>query len=79
VLGHRFSGLVAIQPGHRLVTTGLYGCCPPPQLSGSARQLAGLCARLSFGGRRASHGTTYSAAPRAHTRGREAAALAVRR
>jgi len=24
VLGERFSGLVAIQPGHRLVTTGLY-------------------------------------------------------
>lgn len=24
VLGNRFSGLVAIQPGHRLVTTGLY-------------------------------------------------------
>ena len=25
VLGRRFSGLVAIQPGHRLVTSGLYG------------------------------------------------------
>ena len=25
VLGHRFSGLVAIQPGHRLVTNGIYG------------------------------------------------------
>ena len=24
VLGHRFSGLVAIQPGHRLVTDGIY-------------------------------------------------------
>jgi protein-S-isoprenylcysteine O-methyltransferase Ste14 len=24
VLGHRFSGLVAIQPGHRLVTSGVY-------------------------------------------------------
>jgi protein-S-isoprenylcysteine O-methyltransferase Ste14 len=24
VLGHRFSGLVAIQPGHNLVTTGIY-------------------------------------------------------
>jgi protein-S-isoprenylcysteine O-methyltransferase Ste14 len=24
VLGHRFSGLVAIQPGHTLVTTGIY-------------------------------------------------------
>jgi Isoprenylcysteine carboxyl methyltransferase (ICMT) family len=25
VLGHRFSGLVAIQPGHTLVTRGVYG------------------------------------------------------
>src|SRR5205823_7811047 len=25
VLGNRFSGLVAVQPGHRLVTTGIYG------------------------------------------------------
>ena len=29
VLGRRFSGLVAIQPGHRLVTTGLYNHSPP--------------------------------------------------
>jgi protein-S-isoprenylcysteine O-methyltransferase Ste14 len=25
VLGHRFSGLLAIQPGHALVTSGIYG------------------------------------------------------
>lgn len=25
VLGHRFSGLVTIQPGHTLVTSGVYG------------------------------------------------------
>jgi hypothetical protein len=25
VLSHRFSGLVAIQPGHTLVTSGVYG------------------------------------------------------
>jgi Isoprenylcysteine carboxyl methyltransferase (ICMT) family len=25
VLGHRFSGLVTIQPGHKLVTSGVYG------------------------------------------------------
>ena len=30
VLGRRFSGLVAIQPGHRLVTTGLYGVIRHP-------------------------------------------------
>jgi protein-S-isoprenylcysteine O-methyltransferase Ste14 len=30
VLGHRFSGLVAIQPGHELVTTGIYGVIRHP-------------------------------------------------
>jgi protein-S-isoprenylcysteine O-methyltransferase Ste14 len=30
VLGQRFSGLVAIQPGHTLVTTGLYGVVRHP-------------------------------------------------
>ena len=30
MLGRRFSGLVAIQPGHTLVTTGLYGAIRPP-------------------------------------------------
>ena len=34
VLGHRFSGLVAIQPGHRLVTTGLYGIIRHPSYLG---------------------------------------------
>ena len=34
VLGHRFSGLVAIQPGHRLVTTGLYGAIRHPSYLG---------------------------------------------
>jgi protein-S-isoprenylcysteine O-methyltransferase Ste14 len=30
VLGDRFSGLVAIQPGHRLVTSGVYGVIRHP-------------------------------------------------
>jgi protein-S-isoprenylcysteine O-methyltransferase Ste14 len=34
VLGGRFSGLVAIQPGHRLVTTGLYGVIRYPSYLG---------------------------------------------
>jgi protein-S-isoprenylcysteine O-methyltransferase Ste14 len=34
VLGHRFSGLVAIQPGHTLVTTGLYGVIRHPNYLG---------------------------------------------
>jgi protein-S-isoprenylcysteine O-methyltransferase Ste14 len=34
VLGHRFSGLVAIQPSHTLVTTGLYGAMRHPSYLG---------------------------------------------
>lgn len=34
VLGNRFSGLVAIQPGHRLVTTGIYGVIRHPSYLG---------------------------------------------
>jgi protein-S-isoprenylcysteine O-methyltransferase Ste14 len=34
VLGHRFSGLVAIQPGHTLVTTGIYQTVRNPSYLG---------------------------------------------
>ncbi len=34
VLGHRFSGLVAIQPGHQLVTRGVYGVIRHPSYLG---------------------------------------------
>ena len=34
VLGNRFSGLVAIQPGHRLVTSGVYGIIRNPSYLG---------------------------------------------
>jgi protein-S-isoprenylcysteine O-methyltransferase Ste14 len=34
VLDHRFSGLVAIQPGHRLVTSGVYGVIRHPSYLG---------------------------------------------
>jgi protein-S-isoprenylcysteine O-methyltransferase Ste14 len=34
VLGRRFSGLVAIQPGHRLVTDGIYGIIRHPSYLG---------------------------------------------
>jgi len=34
VLGRRFSGLVAIQPGHTLVTTGVYGTVRNPSYLG---------------------------------------------
>jgi protein-S-isoprenylcysteine O-methyltransferase Ste14 len=35
VLGHRFSGFVAIQPGHELVTTGLYAVIRNPSYLGA--------------------------------------------
>jgi protein-S-isoprenylcysteine O-methyltransferase Ste14 len=35
VLGNRFSGLVAIQPGHSLVTTGIYGVVRHPSYLGA--------------------------------------------
>ena len=34
ILGHRFSGLVAIQPGHTLVTSGIYGTIRHPSYLG---------------------------------------------
>jgi protein-S-isoprenylcysteine O-methyltransferase Ste14 len=34
VLGERFSGLVAIQPGHRLATSGVYGLIRHPSYAG---------------------------------------------
>lgn len=34
VLGHRFSALVAIQPGHKLVTSGIYGGIRHPSYLG---------------------------------------------
>jgi protein-S-isoprenylcysteine O-methyltransferase Ste14 len=34
VLGRRFSGLVAIQPGHTLVTTGIYSIVRHPSYLG---------------------------------------------
>ncbi len=34
MLGHRFSGLVAIQPGHTLVKSGVYGVIRHPSYLG---------------------------------------------
>ena len=41
VLGRRFSGLVAIQPGHTLVTTGIYGAIRHPSYLGLLVMLLG--------------------------------------
>jgi hypothetical protein len=43
VLGHAFSGLVAIQPGHRLVAGRSLRCHPPPELPGV--EYAAYCTR----------------------------------
>jgi hypothetical protein len=77
VLGRRFSGLVAIQPGHTLVTRGVYGGHPPPELSGATRQRTGVGARFSCGGGRTAHGAHDPAYSRTHPCGRAAIACAV--
>jgi protein-S-isoprenylcysteine O-methyltransferase Ste14 len=41
VLGRRFSGLVAIQPGHRLVTDGIYGIIRHPSYLGMIVNMLG--------------------------------------
>jgi len=41
VLGDRFSGLVAIQPGHRLVTGGIYGVIRHPSYLGAVLNALG--------------------------------------
>jgi protein-S-isoprenylcysteine O-methyltransferase Ste14 len=51
VLGNRFSGLVAIQPGHTLVTTGIYSIIRNPSYLGMLVNLVGwaLAFRSSVG------------------------------
>ena len=51
VLGHRFSGLVAIQPGHRLVTSGIYDFIRHPSYLGLLVNSLGwaLAFRSGFG------------------------------
>jgi protein-S-isoprenylcysteine O-methyltransferase Ste14 len=53
VLGQRFSGLVAIQPRHKLVTTGLYGVVRNPSYLGLLVNSLGwaLAFRSGVGGR----------------------------
>jgi len=49
VLGDRFSGLVAIQPGHRLVTNGIYGVIRHPSYLGLLISSLGWASRFAQG------------------------------
>ena len=78
VLGHRFSGLVAIQPGHTLVTGGIYSVIRHPSYLGLLVNSLGW--GLVF---RSVAGVLLDsdhdrADPRAYPRGGGSAALAVR-
>jgi hypothetical protein len=77
VLGRRFSGLVAIQPGHALGWS--LSCRPESELSRVARQHAGMGARISVSGRRVAHCAHRAPAARPHTRRGAPAAQAIRR
>ena len=79
LLGRRFSGLVAIQPGHIAGHQQHLPSHPPPQLSGVARQLAGMGARFSIRGRHIADSAFGAAAACPHACRREAAANPVRR
>jgi Isoprenylcysteine carboxyl methyltransferase (ICMT) family len=77
VLGHRFSGLVAIQPGHVLLTTGIYSVIRHPSYLGlfvnalgwgrwsvALSRKSGCCSRSS-----AANTTPIAPAPRGSFRG----------
>jgi len=49
VLGRRFSGLVAIQPGHTLVTTGIYSVIRHPSYLGLLITALGWCLAFRSG------------------------------
>src|SRR5262249_52838392 len=72
VLGQRFSGLVAIQPGHSLVTSGVYSVIRHPSY------LAGVGPRFPVRCRHSAHGAHYSTAPRTHTLGGRITEVAIR-
>lgn len=49
VLGYRFSGLVAIQPGHTLVTNGIYSVIRNPSYLGLLMNSLGWCLAFRSG------------------------------
>ena len=73
VLGPRFSGLVAIQPGHTLVTSGVYGVIRHPSYLGLLVNALGWGLAFRAGVGVLLHGPHDPAASRAHPCGRAAA------
>jgi hypothetical protein len=78
VLGRRFSGLVAIQPGHTLETRGMYSVIRNPSYLGLLTS-SRLGAILPLRGGRAAGGVPAGAAGRPHARRRAPAAPTLRR
>jgi protein-S-isoprenylcysteine O-methyltransferase Ste14 len=78
VLGRRFSGLVAIQPGHKLVASGVYGFIRHPSYLGLLVNSRGWVSPF-VPESACCYGAPYPATRRAHTYGRGTAALAFRR
>ena len=79
VLGRRFSGLVAIQPDHRLVTDGLYGVIRHPSYLGLLATGVGWSLAFRGGVGLVDHGAHAARAGRAHERRGEAARRDLRR
>jgi hypothetical protein len=77
VLGNRFSGLVAIQPGHTSGNQRHLWSYPSPQLPWPAHQFTGMEPGFSFGSRCISHSVAYPAGASPHRCRREPALFAV--
>jgi hypothetical protein len=78
VLGNRFSGLVAIQPGHTLVTSGIYRVIRHPSYLGLLINSLGWSLGFRSTVWPVAYSTPYPAAPRTYPCRRKVAARNVR-
>ena len=79
VLGRRFSGLVAIQPGHELVTDDVYRIIRHPSYLGNVYPDVRMGPCFSFGSRGNSGSADHSAGSGAHSVRRGPSARTIRR